>query len=136
MLGYLFTAAIGIWVLSRSRLWKFFLNVRREIRVAVRRNSFAQYYVAIRIRELVGLAGFLLAGLYVFLSDEVSYSTMHTWARVLLLAIFAVIALYVLFLVVDSRRLRRRFNRLVNSYRNTRRRADNRPPSVRMAGRR
>lgn len=136
MLGYLFTAAIGIWVLSRSRLWKFFLNVRREIRVAVRRNSFTQYYVAVRIRELFGLAGFLLAGLYVFISDDVSYSGMHTWARALLLIIYGVITLYVLFLIIDSRRLKRRFNRLVYNYRNTRRRAENRPPSVRMAGRR
>lgn len=116
MLGYLITAALVIWVLSRAKLWKKIFSVRREIRSAVRRRSFFQYFVAIRIRELLGLTGFVLAAFYVFLSEEVSYSELYPWVRIILFVLYGAIALYIVYLLFDSRRLKRRFDRLVRAY--------------------
>ena len=113
MLGYLIAAAISVWFLVRSRLWKRLFNVKREIRAAIRRRSFAQYYVAVRFRELAGLLGFVLGAVWVGQSDAFSYANLHRWGLVLLYIFLAGVALYLLYLIVDVRRLRRRFAQLV-----------------------
>jgi hypothetical protein len=117
MLGYLVTGAVILWVISRGRLWKYFFNVRREIRAALRRRSFPQYFVAVRFREILGLIAFVLAAVGLALADETSYAQLHPWARVLFFIALAAVTLYLLYLVVDARRLRHRFNRLLNARR-------------------
>lgn len=110
---YLLSAAVAVWFLSRSRLWRWFFGLRREIRASLRRGSFAQYYAAVRARELAGLLGFVLAALAVADAEARSLDALHRWAAVLLVVVWACIGLYALYLAVDVLRLRRRFRRLM-----------------------
>lgn len=111
---YLLTAALLVWAVARSRLWRWMFGLRREIRSALRRGSFAQYYVAVRWRELAGLVGFALAALAVSDAEARSYAALHVWAEVLLWVLYAGLALYVLYVAVDGLRLRRHFRRLLD----------------------
>ncbi len=113
MVSILFVAAAFIWVLSRMKLWKRVFNVRREMRSAIRRRAFWRYYVSIRIRELLGVIGFILAAVATILSEEFGYVFLHRWSIIILYTLYACIALYVVYLIVDFMRLRKRWKRLM-----------------------